>query len=106
MVESIYQRSLIKTLERMFDDCLVLKNDSSYRQGVPDLIVLYGPYWAMLEVKASRSSRFRPNQEYYIEMLNEMSFAASIYPENEDEVLDALQQAFGVRRSARASQRI
>jgi hypothetical protein len=105
MVESVYQRSVIRKLERMFDGCLILKNDSGYRQGVPDLIILYGPYWAMLEVKASRSSRFRPNQEYYIQTLNEMSFAASIYPENEDEVLGALQQAFGVRRSARASKR-
>lgn len=105
MVESRYQHDLIQKLEYMFDGCFILKNDSGYRQGVPDLIILYGPYWAMLEVKASKASRFRPNQEYYIEILNEMSFAASIYPENEDEVLDALQQAFGVRRSARASKR-
>lgn len=106
MVESAYQRSLIRKLEVMFDGCMILKNDSGYRQGVPDLIILYGPYWAMLEVKASGSSRFRPNQEYYLDLLNEMSFASSIFPENEDEVLGALQQAFGVRRSARASQRI
>lgn len=105
MAEGVYQRSVIRKLERMFDGCMILKNDSGYRQGVPDLIVLYGPYWAMLEVKASRASRFQPNQEYYLDILNDMSFAACIYPENEDEVLGALQQAFGVRRSARASKR-
>lgn len=105
MPESRYQASLIKELERLFPGCYVLKNDSGYRQGIPDLIVLYGPYWAMLEVKASASSRFRPNQEYHLEVLNDMSFAASIFPENEDEVLGALQQAFRIRRPARASQR-
>lgn len=105
MVESRYQYALIQKLENLFEGCVVLKNDSSYRQGIPDLIVLYGPYWAMLEVKANKSSRFRPNQKYYLDLLDEMSFATSISPENEDEVLNALQQAFGVRRPARASQR-
>jgi hypothetical protein len=105
MVESRYQYDLRQKLERMFKGSVVLKNDAGSRQGIPDLLILYGPYWAMLEVKASKESRFRPNQEYYLELLNEMSFAASIYPENEDEVLGALQQAFGVRRSARASKR-
>lgn len=105
MVESRYQYALRQKLEDLFEGCIVLKNDSGARQGIPDLIVLYGPYWAMLEVKASRSSRFRPNQEYYLDLLNDMSFAACIYPENEAEVLGALQQAFGVRRPARASKR-
>jgi hypothetical protein len=35
--------------------------------------------------------------------MNAMSFAAFIYPENEEDVLDALQQTFRPRRVSRVS---
>lgn len=103
MRESDYQAELIKILRRRFPGCLILKNDSGYMQGVPDLTILYGPYWAMLEVKVSEDAPTQPNQEFYIREMNELSFAAFIYPENEEDVLDALQQAFRPRRKARVS---
>lgn len=87
MPENIYQAKLIKKLRLLFDGCLILKNDSSYMQGVPDLIILYNDRWGMLEVKASADSEFQPNQAYYVSELNNMSFAAFIFPENEEEVL-------------------
>jgi hypothetical protein len=103
MRESTYQRQLIDKLLKMFPDCLILKNDSSHVQGIPDLSIFYMDKWAMLEVKVDEKAPTRPNQEYYIEKLSEMSFAAIIYPENEEAVLDALQSAFGVRGPARIS---
>lgn len=94
MAESSYQSKLIKKLERLFPGCVVMKNDAAYRQGFPDLTILWGDNWATLEVKASASSSCQPNQEYYVEQMNDMSFSAFIYPENEKEVLLALQEAF------------
>jgi hypothetical protein len=94
VTENQYQTKLIKKLEHTFPGCIVLKNDSGYRQGILDLTVLYGPRWASLEVKASADSNVQPNQEHYVRQFDEMSFAAFIYPENEAEVLSALQQAF------------
>jgi hypothetical protein len=105
MLESTYQARLIKKLRRMFPDCIILKNDTDYLQGVPDLTILYLDNWACLEVKASKSAPEQPNQRYYVETLDRMSFAAFIYPENEEEVLYDLQQAFEPRRAARVSQR-
>lgn len=93
MLEHVYQARLIRQLKDRFDDCLILKNDSSYLQGIPDLSIFWGPHWGMLEVKASANAVLQPNQLYYIEWANELNFAAVIYPENEAEVLDALQQA-------------
>jgi len=103
MLERDYQAKLIKKLNRMFPGCVILKNDTSYLQGIPDLLVLFKDYWAMLEVKPSYKFTFEPNQEYYIRELARMSFAAVICPENEDEVLDALQYTFSARRQARLS---
>lgn len=103
MLESVYQARLIKKIERTFRGCVVLKNDSSYIQGILDLTILYRDKWAMLEVKAHADADFQPNQEYYIDLLNQMSFAACIYPENEKEVLNALQSAFSLDRQARVS---
>ena len=94
MTESAYQTKLIRKLKQVFPGCVVLKNDPAYQQGMLDLTLLWQKYWAMLEVKASADSSRRPNQDYFVEQLDRMSFAAYIYPENETEVLCALQEAF------------
>jgi Holliday junction resolvase-like predicted endonuclease len=103
MTENKYQAKLIKRLENIFPGCVILKMDTSYQQGMLDLIILWKNYWASLEVKSSKSASSQPNQDYYIERLSEMSFAAYIYPENEEEVLIALQQAFKPPRRTRVS---
>jgi hypothetical protein len=100
MTESQYQKKLIRKLYKLFPGCIVLKTDSSYQQGIPDLLILWGDCWASLEVKPIASASRQPNQDYYVEQLDEMSFAAYIYPENEEEVLSALQQAFKSPRRA------
>lgn len=98
MSESKFQADLIKELKYIFDGCVILKNDPSYLQGVPDILILYKKKWAMLEVKASLKSKVQPNQEYYVDLLNDMSFAAFICPENKEEILDELQHTFRLRR--------
>jgi len=100
VIESQYQAKLIKKLEKMFPGCMVLKTDL-IRQGFPDLLIIWKKYWASLEIKASASSDLQPNQSHYIKELNKMSFATYIYPEIEEEVLSALQQAFKPPRRAR-----
>lgn len=90
--ENQFQSALIKELKIIFPGCVVLKNDSSYCQGIPDLLILYKDRWAMLECKRSSSATHRPNQDYYIQKLGEMSYASFISPENKKEVLDELQQ--------------
>jgi hypothetical protein len=90
MLESKFQAKLIQELKSMFEGCIVMKNDSSYIQGIPDLIILHKNRWASLEVKKSARASKQPNQEYYVERMNEMSFSRFIYPENKDEVLEEL----------------
>lgn len=98
MRESGYQGDLIKRLKFQFPGCVILKNDTSYIQGIPDLSMFYQDRWAALEVKASENAPVQPNQPYYVDLLNEMSYASFIYPENELEVLRDLQFAFRRRR--------
>lgn len=98
MRENKFQSHVIKRLKDEFPGCMVLKNDTDYIQGIPDLTVLFGKSWAVLEVKASLHAREQPNQDYYVTLLNEMSFAEFICPENEEEVFDALQQTLRRRR--------
>lgn len=94
MLERNFQANLIQKLKRMFPGCIVMKNDASYKQGIPDLLVLYRDRWASLECKKSAGVKRQPNQEYYVGRMNEMSFSRFISPENEEEVLHELQQAF------------
>lgn len=96
-LESKFQSELIKELKVIFPGSIVLKNDSSYLQGVPDLLILWQDRWATLEVKRSSTATQRPNQEYYVHMMDEMSFSRFIFPENKEEVLDELQRSFGSR---------
>lgn len=92
-LERDFQAQLIKELEFRFPGCVVMKIDPSYRQGMPDLLILFCGRWACLECKRSASSSHQPNQDYYVQKLDEMSFARFIYPENKEEVLDELQRA-------------
>ena len=92
--ESKFQAKLIKDIKERFPGCIVLKNDPGYLQGFPDLTILYGDHWAVLETKRGKDSPHQPNQDYYILKTNEMSFGRFIFPENKEEVLSELQSAF------------
>lgn len=93
-LESSFQSSLIKELKNRFPGSIVIKNDSSYIQGIPDLLILYEDMWATLEVKKNAKSPHRPNQDYYVDLMNQMSFSSFIYPENKEDVLDELEDFF------------
>ena len=95
MLESAFQSQLIKELKVRFPGCIVTKTDPTYLQGIPDLLILYKNKWAMLECKKNAHAKKQPNQEYYVGHMNQMSFSRFIFPENKEEVLNELQQAFG-----------
>ena len=94
MKENKFQSDLIKEIKELFDGCIVTKLDSAHIQGIPDLLVLYKDKWATLECKRNSKASHRPNQEYYVNKMNEMSFSRFVYPENKEAVLDELQQSF------------
>lgn len=96
MLESRYQANLCKRLRQDLPGCWIQKEPTHQVQGIPDLLILWGPNWARLEVKRSANEPYQPNQEYYLELFGNMSFTATIYPENEEEVLNDLYFAFGV----------
>lgn len=98
MRESNFQADLKKELKRIFPGCIITKLDSGDIQGIPDLLILYKDKWATLECKKSKNESKRPNQEYYVRLMNEMSFSRFIYPENKEEVINELQQTFRSRR--------
>ena len=92
--ESQFQSDLIKEIKGRFPGCIVMKNDANYIQGIPDLLVLFENKWASLECKRSEKEKHRPNQDYYVEKMNNMSFSAFVYPENKEEVLNDLGRSF------------
>ena len=92
-LERNFQASLIKELKSIFPGAVVLKNDPNYIQGFPDLLILYRDRWAALECKRNSSASSRPNQRYYVDLLNQMSYSAFVCPENKEEILNELQQA-------------
>ena len=92
--ENKFQSNLKKELKEMFPGCIVTKLDSGDIQGIPDLLILYKNKWATLENKRSLKASHRPNQDYYVDKMNKMSFSRFIYPENKDKVLNDLQKFF------------
>jgi hypothetical protein len=101
MREAQYQAKLIKKLETLFPGCLIIRIDSRQIQGLPDILILFNDKWAVLEIKMAEGSAIQPNQEYYVNLLNDMSYASFVNPKNEEEVLSDLQHTFGVIREAR-----
>jgi len=104
MRENSYQAGLIKRLKERFPECMVLKNDPNYIQGIPDLTVFYNNRWATLECKRSENEPHQPNQDYYVERMDDMSFARFIFPENEEEVLNELERSFQIEGSTCVSE--
>lgn len=102
-LESGFQDRLIKDLKELFPGCMTFKMDQ--HQGIPDVLILYEDKWAALECKRSANAKRQPNQDYYVGKMDEMSFSRFIYPENREEVLNDLQQAFATRRATRVSRR-
>lgn len=98
VLESKFQAELIKEIKSIFPGCMVLKNDPNYIQGIPDLTILHGGKWAVLEVKRHSDASRRPNQRYYVDKLNTMGYSAFIDPSNKEEVFDELQRALSSDR--------
>lgn len=95
-LESSFQAELIKELKKLFPGCIVLKNDPSYIQGIPDLTIFYKNKWATLECKKDVKANAQPNQKYYVKKMNEMSYSNFVFPQNKGVVLRELQQAFRI----------
>ena len=93
-LENKFQSDLIREIKKEFPGCIVLKNDPNYKQGVPDLTVFHKNKWATLECKKDKDARHRPNQDHYVETMDEMSFSRFVYPENKEEVLNELKIHF------------
>lgn len=94
MLENKFKTKLINHIKEEFPGAMVFHLDPTEKQGIPDLLVLHKDKWAALEGKKSATASHRPNQDYYVKKMNEMSYASFIYPENEKEVLDELREAF------------
>lgn len=93
-LERSFQAKLIEELKELFVGSIITKLDAGHIQGIPDLLILYKDKWATLECKKSMRAKRQPNQEYYVGLMNKMSFSRFICPENKEEVLNELQQAF------------
>ena len=93
-LESKFQKELITEIQNLYPGCVILKNDPNYIQGFPDWTIFYKNKWAVLEAKRDKNARKQPNQDYYVDRLNNMSFSRFVYPENKDEVLRELEQVF------------
>lgn len=93
-LESKFQKDLMDEIRELYPGCLIMKNDSGYIQGIPDWTILYKDKWAVLEAKRDKDAPIQPNQPYYVEELDKMSFSRFVYPENKDEVLRELRKVF------------
>lgn len=103
MLEKHFQAKLIKEIKCKLKGCIVLKTDPTYIQGLPDLLILYKNKWAALEVKKNSKAHHQPNQDYYIQLMNKMSFASFISPENKEEVLNEVCKALQSGRATCSS---
>lgn len=95
MLENKFKTNLISEIESRFPGAIVL-HIKPPPQGIPDLLVLFNDHWAALEGKIAPDASHRPNQDYYVEMMNKMSFASFIDPMNKEAVLNAMERSFMV----------
>ena len=94
MLENRFKTKLIQDLKNLFPGCIVVHLDPNEIQGIPDLLVLYKDKWAALEGKKTANASVRPNQSYYVNKMDDMSYASFVYPENKEEVLYEISRVF------------
>lgn len=74
----------------------VMKNDASYRQGVPDLSFWHPDLSGFIEVKLNEKSHYQPLQKATIKKLQDMGiFCEVIHSENWDTWITRLDQWMG-----------
>jgi hypothetical protein len=97
-LESNFKNKLITEIQKRFPGAIVLKTAANQIQGIPDNLILFGSRWAAFEAKRYIDSPIQPNQEYYVDLLNKMSYASFVYPQNKEEFLNDLQYALRFSR--------
>ena len=89
-LESKFQAELIRGIRDALPEAIVMKLDSIYKQGVPDLLILHDNKWATLECKRSMKASHQPNQDWYVAKMDTMSFSRFICPENKETIMKEL----------------
>ena len=95
--ESQFQARFLERITTTWGGTLVVRLDPNWQQGIPDYMVLIEDKWFCLEFKRSSKAPLQPNQQWFVDTMDEMSFARFVYPENEEEVFRDIQQALGAR---------
>lgn len=94
ILEKDFQKAFIRQIKIILPNSIAIKNDANYLQGFPDWTVIDGPRVYVFEAKAFKNANRQPNQEYYINTINNAGgFARFVYPENMQEVLDEIQRS-------------
>lgn len=101
MLESVFKKKLINRILREFPGAIVLKADANNIQGITDNFILFEDRWAAFEAKRNRLAPHQPNQDYYVDLLNRMSYASFVYPENEEQFIHEIQQSLRPNRPTR-----
>jgi len=88
MIESQFEKNFCAKLRRK--GCVVIKNHPGpgMPKGFPDDTVLMpGGGWAVLEFKASEKAPYQVLQKEQLKRLDDMWYSATVYPENEEEIM-------------------
>lgn len=109
-LERDYKSQMLKRLEKRFSRYGPVRwqhNDptANNSQGIPDCTIFIGPFWMFLEVKRSEKSKKRPNQDWWIDHWSRVTFCAVIFPENEEEVFNAMERSLEASGAARLPRR-
>jgi Holliday junction resolvase len=93
--ESDFQAKVIKKLKSL--GLAVVKNQAGpgVPTGFPDLTAFGEGIYFCLECKASARAKKQPRQDYWVNKLNEWSYAAFIYPSNYDKVMSEIKYMVG-----------
>lgn len=93
--ESDFQAKVIKQLKSM--GLAVVKNQAGpgVPTGFPDITAFGEGIYFCLECKTSARAKKQPRQDYWVNKLNEWSYATFIYPSNYDKVMSEIKYVIG-----------
>ena len=102
-LEAQFKKRFIDRFKNRMDELeipLEVEQQKSNRRSWLDTIFLGPCVWAMLEFKKDEDANHQPNQDYYVDKLNRMCYAAFVSPENEEMVFNEMEELFKLGRNA------
>lgn len=93
-LESTFEKEFCKALRQTLGERYTYTFKLTAAKGIPDRLILYKDKYALLEFKQYKNAKKQPGQETWVGHFDNLAYAAIVYPENAEKVMQDILNYF------------